>query len=49
MLREVRTTDLIDPYPRLKDYYARALASPAWQRTLASYADRLGVAVSEIA
>ena len=23
--------------------------APAWQRTLASYADRIGVAVSEIA
>jgi glutathione S-transferase len=48
VLREVRTTDLIDPYPRLKNYHARALARPAWQRTLASSVDRLGVAVSPI-
>jgi glutathione S-transferase len=49
VLHEVRPTDLIDPYPRLRNYYARALARPAWQRTLATYADRLGFAVSEIA
>jgi glutathione S-transferase len=48
VLREVRKTDLIDPYPRLKAYYARALARPAWQRTLSSYAERLGVTVADI-
>src|SRR5215470_20084886 len=39
VLREIRKTDLIDPHPRLKDY-ARALARPAWQRTLSLYAER---------
>ena len=29
VLREIRKTDLIDPYPRLKAYYARALGRPA--------------------
>ena len=48
VLREIRTTDLIDLYPRLKAYYARALARPAWQRTLNLNSDRLGVAVADI-
>jgi glutathione S-transferase len=48
VLREIRKTDLIDPYPRLKDYYARALARPAWQRTLKLYAERLGATVADI-
>jgi len=48
VLREIRKTDLIDPYPRLKAYYARALARPAWQRTLSLYAERLGVTVADI-
>jgi glutathione S-transferase len=48
VLREIRTTDLMDSYPRLKAYYARALTRPAWQRTLSLYSDRLGVAVADI-
>ena len=48
VLREVRETDLMAAYPRLKQYYARALARPAWARTLALYAERLGVAVTDI-
>jgi glutathione S-transferase len=48
VLREIRTTDLMDSYPRLKAYYTRALARPAWQRTLSLYSDRLGVAVANI-
>jgi glutathione S-transferase len=48
VLREIRTTDLMDSYPRLKAYFARALARPAWQRTLNLYSDRLGVAVADI-
>jgi glutathione S-transferase len=48
VLREIRKTDLIDPYPRLKAYFARVLARPAWQRTLALYAERLGVTVADI-
>ena len=48
VLREIRKTDLMDRYPRLKAYYERALARPAWQRTLASYSERLGVTVADI-
>lgn len=48
VLREIRKTDLIDPYPRLKAYYERAQARPAWERTLNSYSERLGVTVADI-
>ena len=48
VLREVRETDLIATYPRLKEFYARALARPAWERTLGLYAERLGVPVADI-
>ncbi len=48
VLREARNTDLMAPYPRLSDYYLRALARPAWERTLGLYAQRLGVAVADI-
>lgn len=49
VLREIRHTDLLDPYPRLKTYYARALGRPAWQRTLDMYAKRVGAVVADIA
>ena len=45
---KMRNTDLVEPYPRLKAYYARALARPAWERTLALYAERFGVPVADI-
>ena len=48
VLRTIRKTDLMDPCPRLKAYYARCMARPAWQRTLALYAERLGTSVDEI-
>jgi glutathione S-transferase len=48
VLRQVRKTDLIKPYPRLKDYYARALARPAWQRTRSLCAERQGVTIADI-
>ena len=48
VLRGIRHTDLIDPYSRLKAYYARALARPAWQRTLSLCAERQGVTVADI-
>lgn len=48
VLREVRKTDLLDRYPLVKDYYTRALARPAWQRTLSLCAERQGVRVAEI-
>jgi glutathione S-transferase len=48
VLRDIRKTDLMAAYPRLKDFYARALARPAWERTLGLYAQRLGVPMADI-
>ena len=48
VLRGIRKTDLMEPFPRLKAYYVRCLARPAWQRTLALYAERIGVRVDDI-
>ena len=48
VLRNVRKTDLMAPFPRIKSYYERCFARPAWQRTLALYAERLGVNVDDI-
>jgi glutathione S-transferase len=48
VLRTIRKTDLMEPFPRLKAYYERCQARPAWQRTLGLYAERLGVSVDAI-
>jgi len=48
VLRGLRKTPLMDPYPKLKAYHARCQARPAWQRTLALYAERLGAKVEDI-
>jgi glutathione S-transferase len=48
VLRTIRKTDLMAPFPKLKAYYERCQARPAWQRTLALYAERLGVRVDDI-
>ena len=48
VLRSIRKTDLMQPFPRMKAYYERCHARPAWQRTLALYAERLGVTVDDI-
>ena len=48
VLRSIRKTDLMDPYPRTKAYYERCHARPAWERTLGLYAERLGVSVDDI-
>ena len=42
VLRQIRHTDLMDGYPDVKAFYARAMARPAWKRTLDLYAERLG-------
>ena len=42
VLREIRKTDLMKPYPKVVGYYERALARPAWSRALTSYAKMLG-------
>jgi glutathione S-transferase len=48
VLRGIRKTDLMEPFPRVKAYYERCQARPAWQRTLALYAERIGVSVDDI-
>jgi glutathione S-transferase len=48
VLRTIRKTDLMDPFPKLKAYYARCHARPAWQRALGLYAERIGVSVDSI-
>ena len=48
ILRGSRNNGLMDPFPNVKAYYGRCTARPAWQRTLALYAERLGVSVDEI-
>jgi glutathione S-transferase len=48
VLRTIRKTDLMKPFPRLEAYYARCTARPAWQRTLALCAERVGMSVDAI-
>jgi glutathione S-transferase len=48
VLRMVRKTDMIAPFPKLTAYYERCFSRPAWQRTLEMYAKRLGVNVADI-
>jgi len=48
ILRGIRKTDLMEPFPKVKAYYERCQARPAWQRTLALYAERIGVSVDAI-
>lgn len=48
VLRTIRKSDLMHPYPTIKGYYERCFARPAWQRTLELSAERLGVSVDFI-
>jgi glutathione S-transferase len=48
VLRNVRKTDLLDPFPKTQAYRDRCFARPAWERTLAMYAARFGVSVDQI-
>jgi glutathione S-transferase len=48
VLRGIRKTDLMEPFPKTKAYFERCQARPAWQRTLGLYAERLGVNVDAI-
>jgi glutathione S-transferase len=43
VLRGIRKTNLLEPFPKTRAYYERCIARPAWQRTLDLYAERLGV------
>jgi glutathione S-transferase len=48
VLREIRKLNMLPSYPRLNDYFSRALARPAWSRALAKYAETLGKNPAEI-
>jgi glutathione S-transferase len=41
VLREIRKSDLMEPFSVLKDYFVRCQARPAWQRTLRAYEVRM--------
>ncbi len=48
VLRTIRKSDLMEPFPKLKAYYERCFARPAWQRALGLYAERLSVSPDDI-
>ncbi len=48
VLRTIRKTDLMRPFPNVEAFYARCFARPAWQRTLALTAERLDTTVEDI-
>jgi glutathione S-transferase len=48
VLRTIRKTDLMEPFPCIKSYYARCHARPAWQRVLTLAAERLGKSVDQL-
>ena len=48
VLRGVRKTDLLAPFPAIRSYYDRCFARPAWERTLGMYADRFGISADAI-
>lgn len=48
VLRTIRQTDLMQPFPRIKAYFERCHARPAWQRTLELAAERLEMNVDKL-
>jgi glutathione S-transferase len=48
VLRTIRQTDLMEPFPNITSYYRRCHARPAWQRTLTLAAERLHRTVDEL-
>ena len=48
VLRTIRQTNLMDPFPLIKSYYERCHARPAWQRTLELAAERLRKSVDQL-
>ena len=48
VLRGLRKRDLMTPFPAVRSYYARCFERPAWQRTLALYAERVGADINDI-
>lgn len=49
VLREARDNELMDDFPAVKGFHARAHGRPAWRRTRELTAARMGVDVSAIA
>ena len=49
VLREIRGTDLMDGYPNVKAFYARAFARPARRKARELTAERMGVSLDAIA
>ncbi len=48
VLRTIRQTNLLAPFPRIQSYYDRCHARPAWQRTLSLAAERLHRSVDQL-
>jgi glutathione S-transferase len=48
VLRTIRKTDLMAPFPRVAAYYDRCRGRPAWERTIGLYAERMGIAADDI-
>lgn len=48
VLRTIRQTDLMQPFPGIKSYFERCHARPAWQRTLSLAAERLHRTVDQL-
>jgi glutathione S-transferase len=48
VLRTIRKTDLMAPFPNLSSYFERCHARPAWQRCLELAAERLHRSVDEL-
>ena len=48
VLRTIRKTDLMVPFPQVSAYYDRCRGRPAWERTLGLYAERMGMALDDI-
>ena len=48
VLRTIRKSTLMQPFPAILGYHERCFARPAWQRTLALTAERLGTTVDAI-
>lgn len=49
VLREIRGTDLMDGYPNVRAFYARAFARPARHKARVMTAERMGVDLTAIA
>jgi glutathione S-transferase len=48
VFRYIRKTDLMEPFPKIKEYYERCHARPAWQRTMEAYSKRVSVSIDVV-